>query len=233
MPLATQRSRHVYRRAGLVAGLLLALLVAVACGTDAESAEGKGFQKVTPSERVYAIEDFLAIGFRKNKQYDVEGLPAGIDAWAGFWGPDPYSRKDYELRFYASHEDAVEQGTGLAKEVTGEDAEEYRKNPTWKEGAKDRWQSARLGMGPLGGHVASGPSPKYGDFTIFGNLRQRTDAVRRGGFRTGSGAVRSPRRGTHRRRRRVGPRRLSIRGAPPAAGAKPDQTSDSASAGSA
>ena len=170
MPLADRHSRHVYRRVSLVAGLLVALLAAAACGTDAGTAGNEGFQKVAPSERVYAIKDFLAIGFRKDKQYNVEELPAGIDAWAGFWGPDPYSRKDYELRFYASHEDAVEYGTALAEEVTGEDAEEYRKSPTWKEGAKDRWHSARLGMGPLGGHTAGGPSPKYGDFVISGNV---------------------------------------------------------------
>ena len=167
---ATERyCRRPYRWVTPAAGLLLVLLVAAACG-GGEATGPDGFQKVTPSDRVFAIDDFLAIGFRKDKQYGVEELPGGMDAWAGFWGPDPYSRKDYELRFYASHEDAVEQGTALAEEVTGEDAEKYRKNPTWKEGAKDRWQSARLGMGPQGGVVAGGPSPKYGNFAIFGNV---------------------------------------------------------------
>jgi len=165
--------RHFWRLSrwtGILAGLLFVLLSAAACGAHEDAPGKEGFQKVAPSDRVYTFDDFLAIGFRKDKQYDVEELPGGLDAWAGFWGPDPYSRKDYELRFYASHEDAIERGTALAEEVTGEDAEAYRKNPTWKEGAKDRWQSARLGMGPLGGHVASGPSPVYGDFAIFGNV---------------------------------------------------------------
>ena len=170
MSVSEQLFRRPHRWAGIVPGLLFVLLAAAACGADTGTAGREGFQKITPSADTYEIDDFLAIGFRKSKQYDVSELPAGLDAWAGFWGPDPYSRKDYELRFYASHEDAVEHGVALAGEVTGKDAEDYRKNPTWNEGAKDRWQSARLGMGPQGGVIAGGPSPKYGDYAIFGNV---------------------------------------------------------------
>ncbi len=86
----------------------------------------------------------------------------------GFFGPDPYSRKQYELRFYASHEDAVEHGPALAEEITGEDAQAYRKNPTWKEGAKDRWQSA-TGLANVEANP-TGPSPMYGNFAIYGNV---------------------------------------------------------------
>lgn len=125
---------------------------------------------MTPSDRVLAIADFMDVGFKTDRQYDIAELPAGVDAWMGFWGSDPYSRKQYELRFYPSHEDAVEHGPALAEEVTGEDAEEYRKNPTWKEGAKDRWQSAIGATGAIHGPMPSGPSPKYGDYVIFGNV---------------------------------------------------------------
>jgi len=170
MSVSEQRPRHPYRWAAIALGLLLVLLAAAACGSDAGTAGRDGFQKVTASAGTYEIEDFVTIGFRKSKQYDVAELPAGLDAWAGFWGPDPYSRKDYELRFYASHEDAVEHGVALAEEVTGEDAEEYRKNPTWKEGAKDRWQSAIGATGAIHGPMPSGPSPRYGDYAIFGNV---------------------------------------------------------------
>lgn len=158
------------RRATIAAGLLFVLLGVVACGADAEEDQKLKFQKVSASDHVYAIEDFLAAGFKKSKQYDVAELPAGVAAWQGYWGPDPYSRKQYELRFYGSHGDAVEHGPALAEEVTGEDAEAYRKNPTWKEGAKDRWQSAIGATGAIHGPMPSGPSPKYGDYVIFGNV---------------------------------------------------------------
>lgn len=152
-------------RWGVVAlGLLLVLLVTTSCSTT----EGGGFEKITPSDTVFVINDFFELGFKKDKQYDVEELPGGVDAWTGFWGSDPYNRKDYELRFYGSHEDAVKHGPALAEEVTGEDALAYRKNPTWKEGAKDRWQNAFTG--DLQASSISGPSPKYGDYAIFGNV---------------------------------------------------------------
>jgi len=169
MSATEQRFRRPHPWAGIAAVLLFVLLAAVACGTDAETAGKEGFQKVSASDRVYAIDNFLSAGFKKSKQYDVAELPAGADAWVGFWGPDPYSRKQYELRFYASHEDAVEYGAPLAEEVTGEDAAEYRVNPTWKEGARDRWLSGAP-PGPTTGTLSSGPSPKYGDFVIFGNV---------------------------------------------------------------
>ena len=170
MSVSEQRPRHPYRWAGIALGLLLVLLAAAACGGDSHAPGPKGFEKITPSETTCTIEDFLGMGFKKDKQYDIAELPAGVDAWVGFWGPDPYSRKQYELRFYASHEDAVEHGIALAEEVTGEDAAEYRKNPTWKEGAKDRWQSAIGATGAIHGPMPSGPSPRYGEFAIFGNV---------------------------------------------------------------
>ena len=163
----TERRRSQQARwAAIAAGLLAVLLTVAACGGggDGES----GFQKITASESVFEIDDFLSIGFKKNKQYKVDELPGGLDAWAGFWGLDPYSRKDYEIRFYASHDAAVELGPALAEEVTGDNAQAFRKNPTWKEGAKDRWQNAFTA--DLAASSLSGPSPKYGNYAIYGNI---------------------------------------------------------------
>ena len=164
-------SRRRLRWAGVLAGLFIATLAAAACGPDSigRTPEEEGFQEATPSDRVYAIEDLLAAGFKKSKQYNVEGLPAGIDAWSGFWGPDPYDRSDHEIRFYASHEDAIEYGTPLAEEVTGEEAALRKDNPTWKEGAKDRWRSSSV-VGLTRGLQSGRLGPKYLDFAIFANL---------------------------------------------------------------
>ena len=158
-------------RRGAGPALLLALVLiagAAACGSDAGSAAAQ--TQVTPSDRVYSVDDFLAVGFKKSKQYDVEGLPDAVDARFGFWGPNAADRKDYELRFYASHEDAVASGTALAEEATGEDAKLLeRDNPTWTEGLKQRRMSASVPLGVVG-QVGIAPSAKYADYAIFGNV---------------------------------------------------------------
>ena len=155
---------------GTVATLLLVTFLSTACGSSGpEKLDERAFQKVTPSDSAYAIQDLAPIGFKKDKQYDVEGLPAGVDAWSGFWGPGPYDRTDFEVRFYASHQDAVEFGTPLAEEVTGEDAGLHRDNPTWKEGAKDRWRSSSV-VGLTRGLQSGRLGPRYLDFAIYANM---------------------------------------------------------------
>jgi len=166
---AAKRLPPAVGRITCAAGLCVALALAFACGGGEDASSEAEFQKVTASDHVYAIEDLLAVGFKKSKQYDVEGLPGGVDAWSGFWGTGPYDRTDYEIRFYASHEDAVEQGTPLAEEVTGEDAALYKDNPTWEEGAKDRWRSSSV-VGLTRGLQSGRLGNKYLDFAIFGNM---------------------------------------------------------------
>ena len=159
-------------RAAVVAAAALVLVAAAACGSDtgAGSAEDVGFRKVAPSERIYTFDDFLAFGFRKSKQYDVEGLPAAVEARYGFWGPDPYSRKDYELRFYASHEDAVEYGAGPADQITGTDDIMANKDTlTWREGWQEWWFRAS-GIMTFGDVMGKHNVAKYGDFVIYGNV---------------------------------------------------------------
>jgi len=155
--------------------LVIGMLLLGACGGDAASTDGAGraspseSQKVIASDRVYAIEDLLATGFKKSKQYDVEGLPEATAAVAGFWGPDPYKRKDLEIRFYASHADAVEHGTAMAEEASGEDALLDEETATWKVGVKDRKKLASGGSDDLAAWSGT-VKPKYADFAVFGNM---------------------------------------------------------------
>ena len=151
----------------MVIALETALLAVAACG--GEAADEWEFKKIDPSGGVYTIDDFLAAGFKKLKQYNVEGLAQAESAWKGFWGPDPSNRTDYELRFYPAHEAAAQAGAPLANEATGEQMKLKKDSQTWTEGAKDRWQSASAtGMTTGGLHV--GPGPMYGDFAIYGNV---------------------------------------------------------------
>ncbi|MDP6667839.1 MAG: hypothetical protein QF357_10655 [Dehalococcoidia bacterium] len=168
MPAFKHFSRPRFRWKALVAALPIVVLFSIGCGSGGDGDGGSEIGKITASEVIYTIDDFTDFGFKTQKDYDVTDLPGGVAAWVGFWGPDASNRKDYELRFYASHGDAVEYGPALAEEVTGENALSFRKNPTWEEGAKDRWQNAFTG--DLQASSVSGPSPKYGDYIIFGNV---------------------------------------------------------------
>ena len=93
----------------------------------------------------------------------------------GFWGrgDDALGRgknqQDYELRFYSSHQEAVDLGSVPADERTGENAKIRSKPPneaTWKELLKE----ARECQGEGGHHTGACIVPKYGDYIIFGNV---------------------------------------------------------------
>lgn len=113
---------------------------------------------------MFTLDGFLAIGFKKDKTFDVEGLTAASHAYYGFWGLDPYNRKDFEVRLYPSHADAVEFGTPFAEERTGPDAVIKSGETMWEEGAKDARACVRISSN------ASCHLSKYGDYVIYGNV---------------------------------------------------------------
>ena len=161
---------HAGRRLRLaVYGAILAgfAVVAAACGSGGSDIED--FVQIRPAPANYTIDDLKTIGFKASKQYDVEGLPDGLDAWKGFWGLDPYSRNDYEIRFYASHEIAVSSGQAMAVEATGDEFEASRDNQTWTVGVKDRWQTRGVTDVSSAGSRQS-PGPTYQDWAILGNM---------------------------------------------------------------
>jgi len=160
------------RSAWLAAAVLIVLLVSVACGSETGSESSnpqpeETFQKVTPSDRVFTFDDFTAMGFKKSKEYDVEGLTAATDAYFGFWRPEGQDAKEFEIRFYNSHEDAVEYGTFFAGEATGPDAKLYEDTATWDEGLKKR---RYFHAGPVGTHGSGAVHPKFGGYAIFANM---------------------------------------------------------------
>ena len=134
-----------------------------ACGSSTES-EPAGVAKITPSETIYSLDDLLEVGFKKAKTFDVEGLTAATSAYYGFWGVDPYDRKEFEARFYASHADAVEFGVSFADERTGPDAIIKSGETSWEEGAKEARSCVRISSN------ASCHLSKYGDYMIYGNM---------------------------------------------------------------
>ncbi len=159
---------------GMTTPLALAMglccLALMACGQDADAPGDampweEAFQKVTSSDRIFTFDDLVRAGFKKSKEYDVEGLIGATEAWFGWWSLGGALPFDYEVRFYRSHPDAVEHGTPFAEEASGKEAIINSDDATWKEGVRDR----RVVIGATG-TVSNGVGPKYGDFVIFGNV---------------------------------------------------------------
>ena len=80
----------------------------------------------------------------------------------------PVRGEDYELRFYPSHADAVEHGTGLAEERVGENAKLTESTATWTVGVRDARECHGLLMQTA--HAATCLEAKYYDYMILGNL---------------------------------------------------------------
>ena len=86
-------------------GWVLALIIALtsACGGGSNSEAESSIQRVLAGERTYTIEDIESIkpsGVKIVKKYDVDELPGATDARNVI-----YNKLDYEVRFYATHED--------------------------------------------------------------------------------------------------------------------------------
>ena len=149
----------------------LAILAILSCGNESSNQSGGAFQKISREDKSLTIEDLKAVGFKKSKTYDVTELTGADSAHFGFWGKDPYDRKDFEVRFYPTSQAAVDEGTIFAEERIGVDAVLDKKESLWPEGLKDARQ--------CGGDKASGPAShgiqnckkaKYWEYFIYGNL---------------------------------------------------------------
>ena len=158
--------------------LLAASSFAIACGsgdggTGETTSDETGFQyeEIMPTGSTYAVEDLMAVGFKKSKTYNVEELPEAKSAYFGFFGLDPYNRFDYEARFYETHEDAIEHGTWWAEQRVGKDAPLSGDDAPWKEGVKDaRSCKGDLASGPASHGIQACTSPKYFEYAIYGNM---------------------------------------------------------------
>ncbi len=156
-----------------------ALLAVVACGTSGDdfvssgdAPASAGNSSAAAANRIlspvgnYGLDDLVAAGFKKSKEYDVSDLPAAVAVHYGFFGLDPYNRQDYEARFYATHEDAVNIGVEWADEGSGLDAILLASDQRWDEGLRERRICAANG----GHHIGQCTNAKYSDYVIAGNM---------------------------------------------------------------
>ncbi|MSQ35459.1 MAG: hypothetical protein EXR57_06610 [Dehalococcoidia bacterium] len=160
------------------------LLAAGACGSDTQATpDGDAgaqsiqpsrktsqstFQKIRPTSHIYNLEEVVTAGFKKSKEYDVAGLDHATAAVYGFYGVDAYKRQEYEIRFYATHADAVQYGIPMADEGSGPDAKLTEDDATWDEGITER----RECLGNVRGshHVGKCMNPKFLAYAVVGNM---------------------------------------------------------------
>ena len=150
---------------GAIFMAMIALITFTACRSN-EVADQR-FPKVSDPGILFTIEDLLHTPYKELNNYSTEGLPGATDVSFGFMkinGGDPY---DYEMRFYESHQSAVNQGTAMAEEGTGDTAILSDDDANYKEGVKNR---RTIIGGGTGGGARSGIGPKFATYSIFGNI---------------------------------------------------------------
>ena len=121
-------------------------------------------EQISNPNNIYTISDFENIGFKTIKTYNIKDLPDAKAAMFGWMKDSLNNPKDYELRFYKNHQNALA-SKKLIEEVVGENATVTNKDVTWKEGQPDR-RVNRRGSGSGTGSA----KPKYLYYVIYGNV---------------------------------------------------------------
>ena len=90
------------------------LMLLIACGSrdsmsDDPSAKGGSNSSILLLDRNFTPDSFVTAGWKKSKQYDTATVPESTEIWYGF-----FNQKDIEIRFYETHEAAVELGIPAA-----------------------------------------------------------------------------------------------------------------------
>ncbi len=132
--------RHTLRKAFFSIFLIvLALGWISACGSESPDAgvasdqsgdlaptldDESGTSMVLDNGGIYTIEDFESAGYKKVTQFDLETLPGATDAWFGF-----ANQKNLEIRFYPSHQVALDEGVEPAEIAIGKGAVPWQKQP--------------------------------------------------------------------------------------------------------
>tara|TARA_B100001996_G_C18604701_1_gene571319 strand:- start:518 stop:1069 length:552 start_codon:yes stop_codon:yes gene_type:complete len=149
--------------------LIILLISLLSCGVS--EPEIPKVNKITAIDIKFNYESLTNSGFKKSKSYKIDELPEAKGAYYGWKEVGEEGRKDFEIRIYNSHQDAIEFGKFFADEATGEDAIIRKSDASWKEGIKDRRTiSTPTDGGSIGAAIGSKSSPKYGDYVIYGNL---------------------------------------------------------------
>jgi len=101
--------------------IVIAMLAIVACGSSATSGDsvstnndGEEVAPVLRIDETFTVENFEDAGFKLSKEFDTETVPLATNVYYGF-----ASRRDIEIRKYASHADAMSAGVESALAILG------------------------------------------------------------------------------------------------------------------
>ena len=126
------------------------LIFAIAtCGSEGSASgessdESSATDAIVLTDQFFSTDSFIAAGWKKSKEYDTATVPESTEIWYGF-----FQQKDIEIRFYASHEAAIEHGVPAAEGSI--------------EGAVKRSKGGNLL------DVSGGSFTGYSDFLVAGN----------------------------------------------------------------
>jgi len=117
---ASSRGPALFMRMFVLAAFALLLVAAVAaCGSSDEAAnvesgtvDEEGLRLTVRPNSSYSISDLEAVGYKKNRQFTTDTVIGTIDIWYGF-----FNQRDIEVRFFASHADALELGVGPVEDI--------------------------------------------------------------------------------------------------------------------
>ena len=138
-------SKHIIK----VIILAMLIFVIATCGSEGSSSsensdESSATDAIVLTDQFFSTDSFIAAGWKKSKEYDTATVPESIEIRYGF-----FQQKDIEIRFYASHEAAIEHGVPSAEESI--------------EGAVKRSKGGELL------DVSGGSFTGYADFLVAGN----------------------------------------------------------------
>ncbi|MBM01820.1 MAG: hypothetical protein CL762_03785 [Chloroflexi bacterium] len=166
--------KYIYKTI-LITFSLLSIIGCSSSGDDGPVVVGK----IVTSDVIYSLDDFTGspVKFKKSKEYSVEQLTYAKEVYFGFKKfEDPV---DYEIRFFDSHNDALN-GEALVRERAGTEEEIKLKKDeaVFTEGLKDVREcvgsGSQRGMGGdtsggagVGGHCLNS---KYKNYVIQGNF---------------------------------------------------------------
>ena len=147
--------------------IMLLITLLIACGSQPAKEvltkhenHAPTTQLIKPSDQIFSIHDLESAGLKHSKDYKTEGLPSATGVSLFFWKVDAMPVQ-YEVRFYSSHDEAVSTGTSYAVEGAGPEAIIDPDFARYKEGLRDRRTIV---------HTRGSPTPRYGDFVIYGNM---------------------------------------------------------------
>lgn len=94
----------------------------VAAGADAGIGEAVDIpSRVIRAGDLFTTDSFVGAGWKKSKEYSTETVPGAEEVWYGF-----FNQRDIEIRFFGSHEAALDQGVPVVERAITENVKRSR-----------------------------------------------------------------------------------------------------------